>query len=437
MKKIAFSILIISLINIVSVFAQSRELIVGESIEGTLTDDQLVIEYAFSANKGDRLTISASSNQFDTLLTVSNADGKVVAINDDANGSLNSLIDDFVVTADDEYILSITSSDGSEVGDYTLIFNPAYLQSLSYGETVTGTLDETTQEVIYQFEGTEGDVVTILMSSDTINSFVSLANSDYEMMSDDDSGGSLDAMIAVYTLPTTDTYTIRATTYEHNSFGDFTIYLDEVEATPITLNETIKGTLIDKPLFYSFTIDSNTLISAYVVSEDGLLDTLLNIQFAQYGYSIGFDDDSGYIYDSELNNISANELGEYIVTIVPATADTKGDFELRIVTEPKSTLECDSTQTISFSQKMTQALYTMDVKPRQDIVFTFYGNNTSLQSLYTSASLNKEHLPVDFITDIDGQTRVEIYAPFTGQLNINISDYAFRPHTFQLDVSCP
>jgi len=436
MKKLVFGLAMLSLFSMISVLAQSTELSLGEPTTGTLTEDQLVVDYSFSANEGDRLTISASSSEFDTFLSVIDSEGEIVASNDDANGSLNSQIDTFVVTRDDDYILSVTSSDGTGIGDYELVFMQAQLQTLGYGDSVQGSLDEGTPEVIYQFEGQKGDIITIQMTSSIIDSFVTLANSEYEMISDDDTGGANNAMIGAYSLPATDTYTIRAFTYGYPSYGEFMITLDQVEATPIKLNDSIRGTISNKPLYYSFVIDSGTLVSVQVVSEDGLLDTILNIQHATYGYSLGFDDDGGFMFDPEVNNMFINEAGQYIITVLPAVPNTKGNFELRITTKPTNTLECDSSQTLSYNQKTSQILYTMDVETRQTVTLTFFGNDSSLESLYTNVTIGGEYLPVDFINDVDGQTIVEIKPPVSGQLNINVSDYAFRLHTFQLDVDC-
>lgn len=436
MKQTIFSLVMLSLYGMVGVIAQSNELVLGQPIEGTLTEDQLIVDYPFSADEGDRLTINISSSQFDTLLVVTDSEGQVVVSNDDANGSLNSEIDTYIVTHKDDYILSVTSSDGKEVGEYELIFNQTHLESLKYGDSVQGILDETTPEIVYQFDGRKGDVITIQMSSSTLDSFLTLSNSEYDMISDADSGGALNSMIGAYPLPATGNYTIRASKNSYDPDGEFIVTLDKVEATPIKINEPIEGRMSNKPVYYSLTLDRGTVISMNVVSDDGLLDTILNIQHAEYGYSLGYDDDSGYYYDPEINNLFINEAGEYIIMVIPALPNTEGEFVLNTSTKPSDILECDSSQILSFNQKTSQIIYTMDLKARQNVTFTFFGDNASLASLYSNYTLNGEYLSVDFINDIDGQTMVDIQAPFSGQLSIIVSDYAFRLHSFRFDVSC-
>ena len=436
MRKLVFSLVILSLLSFVNVLAQANELPLGEPIEGTLTEDQLVMDYLFSANEGDRLTISMSSSEFDTFLWVENSKGKVVVSNDDAKGSLNSHIEAFIVPEDDDYILSISSSDGTEVGDYVLIFNQTKLQILNYGDSITGNIDETTSEGVYQFEGKQGDMITVKMTSNTIDSFVTLSNSEYEVMSDDNNGGGLNAMIGAFPLPTTDTYTIRANTYSIESYGEFTVSLDLVEASPITLNEAIKGRMSNEALYYSVNLESGSLLSIRVISDDGLLDTMLNLQNSLYGYSIGYDDDSSYGYDPEINDLFIYETGQYIITVIPAVPNTEGDFELRVITKPTGVLECDSSELLSFNQKTFQFIYTMDIEAKQNATFTFFGDTSSLGSLYSVYTLNDVYQPVDFINDLDGQTSVEIKSSKAGLLNINITDYAFRLHNFRLEVSC-
>lgn len=91
---------------------------------------------------------------------------------------------------------------------------------------------------VFRFSGTEGQAVTIRMSSTAFDTFLFLQNPAGEVVAqDDDSGGALNSRL-VFTLPSTGTWTVLANSFDPNRFGPYLLSLSctggvGVTATPL------------------------------------------------------------------------------------------------------------------------------------------------------------------------------------------------------------
>jgi hypothetical protein len=102
----------------------------GVDVSDILTDKDIPTgqkgfarDYAITVQKDDRLEISVNSGAFDTVLSLLDSAGEVVAENDDAVGdNTNSLIF-FKVRQSGNYIIRVSSFGGSSGGKFTLRVN--------------------------------------------------------------------------------------------------------------------------------------------------------------------------------------------------------------------------------------------------------------------------------------------------------------------------
>ena len=102
----------------------------GVDVSDILTDKDIPTgqkgfarDYAINVQKDDRLEISVNSGAFDTVLSLLDSAGEVVAENDDAVGdNTNSLIF-FKVRQSGNYIIRVSSFGGSSGGKFTLRVN--------------------------------------------------------------------------------------------------------------------------------------------------------------------------------------------------------------------------------------------------------------------------------------------------------------------------
>ncbi|MGE0179413.1 MAG: pre-peptidase C-terminal domain-containing protein [Sphingomonas sp.] len=97
---------------------------VGQSVDGRLVAgrDAPNERYRFTARRGERVRIEASSSDFDTILTLSRPDG-TQDVNDDTTTdgrpSLNSRIDT-VLSEDGEYVIAVRAYEPDGAGNYRL-----------------------------------------------------------------------------------------------------------------------------------------------------------------------------------------------------------------------------------------------------------------------------------------------------------------------------
>ena len=102
----------------------------GVDVNDILTDKDIPTgqkgfarDYAITVQKDDRLEISVNSGAFDTVLSLLDSAGEVVAENDDSVGdNTNSLIF-FKVRQSGNYIIRVSSFGGSSGGKFTLRVN--------------------------------------------------------------------------------------------------------------------------------------------------------------------------------------------------------------------------------------------------------------------------------------------------------------------------
>lgn len=210
---------------------------VGESIDGILSNEQPAKYYRFEARTNDLITIRMNrlTGNLDPFLVLANAGVQELVFDDDSGGGQNAEIRQYIIPADGIYYIIATRLDreaGTTVGSYRLELQnlgnafdgvPEGLQRIGYGSTVTGSIDDTTPEIIYAFWGVEGEVVTVSMNrgDGDLDPVVSILNSDQRpVVSDDDSGSGQDARIDRYVIPVTGTYYVRATRYSGEPPGN-------------------------------------------------------------------------------------------------------------------------------------------------------------------------------------------------------------------------
>ncbi|MDB9524871.1 tetratricopeptide repeat protein [Oscillatoria sp. CS-180] len=112
----------------------------GESMAQTLLEETGTIEpamqeYPLEMEAGDAVTITMTSEDFDTVLTLVGPTGEEVAFNDDFAGTLNSQIV-YNADASGSYVVVAESFDG-EGGDFDISVRPATAYEIAYSEAQT------------------------------------------------------------------------------------------------------------------------------------------------------------------------------------------------------------------------------------------------------------------------------------------------------------
>ncbi|HKG11792.1 MAG TPA: S8 family serine peptidase [Pyrinomonadaceae bacterium] len=231
---------------------------------------------------------------------------------------------------------------------------------IGIGQTVNGSLAATDCRFpaggdrfsdAYTFAGAAGQQITVSMSSGAFDTFVHLLGpGGAEVASDDDGGGGTNSRIPAssgfFTLPSSGTYTIQATSFSAATSGTYTLGLTAQTAdncaavTPISFGQTLGGSLsgtdcrlADNSSFdkYSFSGTAGQQVSISMSSS--AFDTFL-ILLKPDGSPLASDDDGGGGTNSRIpassGTITLPTTGTYIVYANSFSAGVTGAYSLTL-----------------------------------------------------------------------------------------------------------
>ncbi len=254
----------------------------GDTVESQLESE--AAEYSLTASAGDVIEFALSSDDFDALLTVTNARGNELARNDDSDGSNSRLL--FIAPEDGNYTVIAGSYDGSGSGAYTLTARAIEALPARFSEPLELTSDGTNTMYV-SFEGEAGDVVNIFANSaneqDIRIELNDLAGD--ELTYDDDNGPGVDPYIRRFILPSSGTFLVEVKpSYGNELSGTISFTVEKTEL--ITLGEAPEmltlGEEFDQEI-YRFEAEAGQTYRLSVKSIDGEDQLSLSVDISQAG----------------------------------------------------------------------------------------------------------------------------------------------------------
>ena len=184
----------------------------GKTVESNLAlGEQENWTFEGQAGDGVRISMVGSGELTDTYLELFGPDDLLLVSDDESGEGGFALIAGYLLPRTGTYRI-VAQSYAGESGPYTLSLEQVTVtvQSIAYGETLSGTLTADSPYGYWTFAGTEGDPVTISMvGAGGMDTYLELYGPDGTMLiADDDSGGDYAALIADYALPQTGVYRI-------------------------------------------------------------------------------------------------------------------------------------------------------------------------------------------------------------------------------------
>jgi len=160
-----------------------------------------------------------------------------------------------------------------------LAFPTLAQDSLSVGDSVTGTITDEMPAVRYNIDLEEDQVIGIRMAStadvtaiDRLDSYLQILNPEgMEMQNDDDSAGFLNAYLGPFRAPVSGTYTIVATRCcgpngAGQSTGEYTLTVSETQLPFLNLNEPAEVELTPEQPVQAFYFDAQAAETYFVRS---------------------------------------------------------------------------------------------------------------------------------------------------------------------------
>lgn len=223
----------------------------GQPISGSLSerssilpaDDSYFNAYSFDGQAGQQVLIEMSSGDFDAYLILIGPEGESIGQDDDSGGGTNSRLIATLPASGRYTILANTYSAG-ETGDYSLRAATTSARTTQTPGTTRptpqegvilreqGVLGENSQVLQqdgslydeYQFQGRQGQRVTISMESSEFDTYLLLVDPNGQLVdqNDDGSEGSTNSQLVV-TLPANGIYTVIANAYDSAGRGRYTL----------------------------------------------------------------------------------------------------------------------------------------------------------------------------------------------------------------------
>ncbi len=271
----------------------------GQTVEGEITLDMPQQWWDFRGQAGDMVDISmiGYGNLNDTFLELYSPDGEWLIADDDSGAELFALISGYMLPESGTYRI-VARAFGEDVGPYDLTLEQFDIaeQTIAFGQTVEGEIDEEYAQQFWFFEGQAGETVNVAMTGrdDFQDTFLELYDSsNILLIQDDDSGGNLAALITAFTLPANDTYRIVARAYS-TSVGEYELTLTRIKERPIAYGQTLTGELsaAEPQQRWLFEGQQGDVVNVSMAGLGSLQDTYLEIRDLD-GTLLAQDDDGG------------------------------------------------------------------------------------------------------------------------------------------------
>jgi len=365
------ALILISFICTLPIHAQTPApniLTYGQSAVGTISAAAPEQVYAFTAQRGDLLTITLQriSGDLDPALILADSAGAILLVNDEdaANpGTLDAAIRDYQIRQTGTYLILATRfgrAAGTTRGGFTLALDLADAATLGFSAErplfinlnteYSGTLDAQTTARFYQFAAKQGDVITLeaLRTRGNLEPILTLQSADrLTLVSATGTRGGLPARIAAYAIVRDGLYIVSVSQTAGNSAqptGDYSLYVTARQGVSIgqggTLLLTYGGVL-------TANLDARSLDQQYAFQ--GMAGDLVTILIQPTGgdllpYLILYDANRRLIAQDDRTQPGAAKLvrvklpatGSYIIVATRhgrAGGITKGSFTLTLSKE--------------------------------------------------------------------------------------------------------
>jgi hypothetical protein len=334
----------------------------GDTVVGEIASFDPEDAWTFDGTQGDLVTItmSATGGNLDSYLTLLDPQGLEVAYNDDCCGSYNSQIAFFSLPSSGEYTV-VASRYGQATGSSTGTYELNLAQEspgggndqtgggeIAYGDSVEGRINDTNPIDVWTFEGRAGDMVTISMQANqgSLDSYLQLLGPQGdEVAANDDSGGSLDAEIGSFRLPSSGTYSILASRFGGpggTSSGSYELTLATGQdqgggqdgGGEIALGETSTGQITngDPSDAWTFNGRAGDVVTITMEARSGDLDAYLYLYDPQ-GRELTTNNDSGSSLDAQILSYRLPSTGTYTIVATRfegPDGETIGGYELTL-----------------------------------------------------------------------------------------------------------
>lgn len=317
----------------------------GEEVEAQLPGSS---QYQLSGDAGDFIMVEVLSDDFDTVLEMTDSRGNIIE-NDDSPADdwyYRSRLIYFFEEAG-SLAIRVSSYSGGEQGRYILRSQMLDMDppenyprgySLSPGAPVRGMISPTDERFdtgpgdVYGIEARAGEQIRVTMESEYLDSYLTLIAPDGSSYTDDDSLGDYDAEIDI-AAPVDGSYQVIASAVygentgiyelEYSSSGQLDFLLNESGSISDDDQRDIRGVRFD---VYDLSLVSGQEVSIRLSSQD--FDTRLYVNDPQ-GEPYAENDD--YDGTNSRLDVVAEQSGEYRIVVMSFSENARGEYQLQVL----------------------------------------------------------------------------------------------------------
>jgi hypothetical protein len=357
-----------------------------------------------------------------------------------------------------DYRIGVTSYAAGETGAYTLRVEPGQevtgpATPIAFGIPLEGELAQGDVVLpsgkvadLYSFTGSAGQVVTVMMRSPALDTYLELTGpGDFAASNDDSPGLGTDSRIEA-TLPSDGQYQVVATTYAAGMLGSYTLTLSSRSAAgppPEATNQLTAGSTVSGALQAGdATLPSGELYDVYHLSGEAGQQIVLSASSSEFdtylmlrGPSLSVDNDDvdpGNL-DSQLN-VTLPETATYSVSVTSYSAGETGSYTLSFTVGGTVSVE---PQALEFGQTASGTLSQGDPMRRGGEFYRPYAfTGTTGQRIRLSLSSDAidtylvlrmpngfEETNDDIVVGEDTNSQLDLVLPADGRYEVQASSY--------------
>lgn len=234
----------------------------GQTLSGSISIAAEKDEFTFNGTSGEKITLrfAKTSGTLSAYAELLNPSGTRIAYSN--AGEINATL---AVSGTFKITVRDYNYTNTNIGDYSLtiqrINNPAGAFSLSFGQTLTGSIDSFSKIITYSFSATANDAITIrsatvTTASGTFAPYLELYNSTGTRVA-----YTLDnSLTSKVTL--TGSYSLLVTDYQRDGTGTYSSCIQRVNnpgsAAQLSFGQTVRGTVDSFAKIFTYTFSANT-----------------------------------------------------------------------------------------------------------------------------------------------------------------------------------
>ncbi|MCS6835813.1 MAG: PPC domain-containing protein [Anaerolineae bacterium] len=316
---------------------------------------------------------------------------------------------------------------------------PEPIQGDSSRIVIEETLSVERPEFRTNFTARAGEVVVITMTSDTLDSVLTLLDaSGAQVAFNDDDGGSLNARIGPLSLPADGTYTIVASSYSSTQGGQaesgaFTLILERASVTPLSLGQPAPASFDAQTTSRLFSLDlqAGDVLYGSVVSNGGI-DTALTL-LSPDGTVVFSDDDGGERYDPEVVRYVVPSTGRYLLRLEAINPGQEGTVLVNVRREASASLE-DGPRLVTLNSKITSDVVVMQARKGEKVSLRVRVLRGDPSDFFVIATQSDVEVMRFTALGIPGELLLGYEAIEDGTVIIRLENYGGGSHDIQIEV---